>query len=91
MGEDKMPYITREKRGLLNTYIRSLNNIIRGRADKNSLMAYVIYKLLKDEYVKYGWDTKSDPLKILEDVKLEYYDRVLRPHADKKIEENGDI
>lgn len=38
-----------------------------------------------------NWNAKADPLKVLEDVKLEYYERVLKPHADKKILENGDI
>ena len=56
-------------------------------------MAYIIYKLIKDVYDSkpHGWEEKSDVLKVLEDVKLEYYRKVLAPHADKKIEQNGDI
>lgn len=55
-------------------------------------MAYVIYKLIKHQYGNSAsWEHMSNGLKVLEDVKLEYYRRVIAPYSDKKIEQNGDV
>lgn len=89
-----MPYIKQEERSKLNNYIIQLENIIkRDIENMDSKLAYVFYKLLKDTYGKifHSWGVKSEALKILEDVKSEYYRRILTPHAIKKIKENGDI
>jgi len=90
-----MPYITKKKRALFNGYIQNIMDNIKhystSSSDSNSMMAYIIYKLIIDLFDKLNWDVKSDALKILEDVKLEYYRRVLAPHADLKIKINGDI
>lgn len=91
-----MPYIKEELRKLFNIYIENIESNIRLNLDTdkdiNSSVTYVVYKLIKDIYGnKRSWDLKANALKVLEDVKLEYYRRVLAPHADKKIIENGDI
>jgi hypothetical protein len=87
-----MPYITKELRGLINGYIRNITNIIKRKPElRNPMVAYVLYKILMDLYTNLNWDYKSDALKVLEDVKLEFYRRILVPYADKKIKENGDI
>lgn len=87
-----MPYISRELRGLVNGYIRNITNIIGRKPElRNPMVAYVFYKILMDLFTNLNWDYKSDALKVLEDVKLEFYRRVLAPHADKKIIKNGDI
>ena len=85
-----MPYIAREARELYDDLILKLDRQLSGSAPD---IAYVIFKLLCLSYgkEKYNWFTKSMPLKILEDVKLEWFDRILKPHSKKKIEENGDI
>ena len=87
-----MPYIRPELRGLVNTYINRILIVVdmQNEKDRNSMMTYIIYSLIQ-KYNLYDWDYKSTPLKILEDVKLEYYRKILAPYADKKIEENGDI
>jgi hypothetical protein len=82
-----MPYIKDKKRMILNHDIESLVETIKD----NSQMAYVIYKLIKVYYARPPWDDMSDALKVLEDVKLEYYRRVMVPYTDKKIAENGDV
>ena len=90
-----MPYIKEEDRAKYNGYIRNItnqiNNLLNTHKDKNTQMAYVIYKLIKDVYDISDWDIMSNSLKVLEDVKLEFFRRVIAPHADGKIIENGDI
>ena len=90
-----MPYIKKERRGLYNSYIKNITNQItptyNPRKTLNSDMTYVIYKMIVDVYRGLDWDRMADALKVLEDVKLEFFKRVLTPHADKKIIENGDI
>jgi len=85
-----MPYIAPQERVRLDDLISKLDKQILCSA---SDMAYVVFRLL---YLAYGekndpWSVKSVPLKILEDVKLEWFDRILKPHSKKKIEEHGDI
>ena len=88
-----MPYITKKKRGLFDGYIREIINNINHYAvtDGNSMMAYIIYKLIMMKYNKLSWEIMSDALKVLEDVKLEFYRKVMVPYANGKIEVNGDI
>ena len=86
-----MPYIEDELRALFNGYIKTIENVVKRVNNSTKIMAYVIYKLVKDVYGLGDWDWMANGLKVLEDVKLEFYRRVLAPHADKKIEEKGDI
>ena len=90
-----MPYIEEEKRALYNGYIKDITNqinkIYNTDKDKNTQMAYVIYKLIKDVYDVLDWDFMANSLKVLEDVKLEFFRKVMTPYADGKIMENGDI
>ena len=86
-----MPYIEKELRGLFNGYIRTIDNIVKKLNSSTKVMAYIIYKLVKEVYGLGDWDWMSNGLKVLEDVKLEFYRRILAPHADKKIKEKGDI
>ena len=89
-----MPFIKKEKRGLFDGYLNHILNNINNysQCDSNSMMAYIIYYLVKKRYGNSpDWANKSDALKVLEDVKLQYYDDVLRPHANIKREMNGDI
>lgn len=71
---------------LLNMSIRSPNT----EAD----LTYIIYKLLKLMYVGQEgncWKDLTEPIRILESVKLEFYMREVAVYEDKKIFENGDI
>lgn len=90
-----MPYIKQDKRALYNGYIKDITNqidkIYITNKDRNTQMAYVIYKIIKDVYDVLDWDIMSNALKVLEDVKLEFFRKVMTPYADGKIIENGDI
>ena len=89
-----MHYIKKEKRALFDGYINQILNNIRNysKGDANSMMAYIIYKLIKTHYGSKGdWEQKSDALKILSDITLEYYRRIIAPYSDIKIEQNGDV
>lgn len=88
-----MPYITKDLKAYVNTYIKQILNNIRNKApDKDDeILTYVIYKLLLNHYSEGSWRRKADALKILSDVEHEYYRRVLAPYADLKIELNGDV
>jgi hypothetical protein len=89
-----MPYIRKEDRPYLETSVLDLTDLIEKQGNgevKNSFVTYVIYLLITELYANGDWEKQSDALKVLEDAKLEYYRRVSAPHADKKIEENGDV
>lgn len=89
-----MPYIRQERRPYLQAEVFHLVDLLQkeGLGEiQNSDVAYVIYLLIKDIYSDGNWEHKSDALKVLEDVKLEYFFRILTPHADEKIKENGDV
>lgn len=88
-----MPYIKKEKRGWFNGYINAIVNLIvrREKNDTNSLVAYVIYKIIKYIYGKPSWEVMSDGIKVLDSVKEEFRRRELFPYENRKIEENGDV
>lgn len=89
----KIPFPKQEVRSLFNGYIeqieRNINHYSLGNS--NSMMTYIIYKLIKDKYNVQSWEIMSNALKVLEDVKLEFFNNVMKPYSEKKIEENGDV
>jgi hypothetical protein len=89
-----MPYIKQERRPWLQTEVFNLVDLLQKQGNGiivNSDVTYAIYLLILSLYSDGDWEHKSDALKVLEDVKLEFYRKVLAPHADEKIKENGDI
>jgi len=93
-----MPYISQELRREVDRIIKKSTNIcelkvglINLSKDPDSILAYLFYWLLVHSYSIGPWTIKAKPLKILSDIDKEYYERVLKPYADKKIKENGDI
>jgi len=45
-----MPYIEDELRALFNGYIKTIENVVKRVNNSSKIMAYVIYKLIKDIY-----------------------------------------
>ncbi len=86
-----MPYIKNRIRAQYNGYLRHITNMLIREKNPNAVMTYVIYKLIKTLYDKPSWDIKSDALKILEAVKIEFYRKCMAEYEDEKIVENGDI
>jgi hypothetical protein len=89
-----MPYIKQERRPYLQEEAFNLVDLLQKHGNGlvvNSDVAYVVYLLVKEIYGEGDWEFMSDALKVLEDVKLEFYRKVLAPYADKKIDENGDV
>jgi hypothetical protein len=88
-----MPYVKKEYKEYLEPNLRYLKESILDlpEEDENSIVTYVFFSLIKYFYYCDRWERLSDGLKVLEDAKLEYYRRYLAPHADRKIEENGDV
>ena len=89
-----MPYIKQERRPYLETEVLNLVDLIKKQGNGevvNSDVTYVLYLLIKELYSYGDWEIKSDALKVLEDTKLEFFYRVLVPHSDVKIKENGDV
>jgi len=93
-----MPYISQELRKEVDKVIEEATNIcelkiglVNMSKDPDSILAYLFYWLLVHSYDTGSWTIKAKPLKILSDIDKEYYQRILKPHADKKIMENGAI
>ena len=86
-----MPYIKQRIRAQYNGYLRQITNMVMREKNPNAVMTYVIYKMIKTLYDKPEWDIKSDALKILEAVKIEFYRKCIAEYEEEKIIENGDI
>lgn len=68
--------------------------LLSGCSNRNKATnsAYIIYYIIKKVFGnQISWYEKADALKVLEDVKLEYFDKVLKPHGKIKQEINGDV
>lgn len=80
-----MPYIDQDSRFKL---------LAEGRSASNSgELAFEVYSLIVN-YIKDNgacWQTYSDIIGAVEGSKLEAYRRIVAPHEDIKIKENGDI
>jgi len=92
-----MPFIEPGRRELIDTILCESSTLTEFIAklslsgELDSAIAYIIYKILKQSYEFGSWTYKAKSLKILSDVDKEYYERILKPYADKKIKENGPI
>lgn len=83
-----MPYIKSYVRKNLDP---SINDLVE-KINESGELCYVVYKLLIElTSNKYNFETMSKLLSEVECAKLEFYRRVIAPHEDLKIEDNGDI
>lgn len=92
-----MPYITKEKRKVLDDIIDNLHkelvNLQLDDPDTNNMegnLNYVITRLLRKVYGKSYRDI-NDSIGMLACVMLEHYRTFAAPYEDIKKEENGDV
>lgn len=92
-----MPFITQNRRVHVDKEIDALIDVILRHSktgkELSQYSTYAFYKVLKrlfsDESC--GWYEKMDAIKVLESAKQAFNDYVIKPHEDKKREENGDV
>ena len=93
-----MPYISERDRSEVDDIIEGIIEKVTS-SDNNkteidsSKIIYIFYKTLKKLYGGYGkgFLEKSDPIRILGCIEHEYYRKIIAPHEEIKIKENGDI
>ena len=93
-----MPYITKERRAILDEY---LNKLCRTMREMNELeiklekgdLCYCLFKLSKYYILTKGmkYQNISDACASLLDAEYEIRRRILTPYENKKINDNGDI
>jgi hypothetical protein len=86
---DKMPYIKKELRELLDDFLQKAGFYIKPDGTLN----YGIFKLMRERIKKMGMSYAEaiQWLGELEACKLEIYRRIVAPYEDEKIKENGDV
>jgi hypothetical protein len=88
-----VPYIKEEYRQELHHVLDDLIYTITTlpSEDRNGIVTYTVYKIVKDLYWQPSWDNLSDGRKCLDEASREFCRRIIEPYEDLKIEENGDI
>lgn len=80
-----MPYITQERRVLIDTFTEFPQNV----GELNYTLSQEIKYYIRGQGIKY--QTYNDVIGVLECLKLEIYRRLTAPYEDRKIEVNGDV
>ena len=90
-----MPYISHEKRELLQHSLASLaaGIIVADQKDQAGVLNYCISALLNEVLKTNGISYRNinELIGVLECAKLELYRRVASPYEDDKIQSNGDV
>jgi len=88
-----MPYITETDRKHVDEQVQELSNKLYVAGYKKGMLNYCITKLVLGYLKVYGksYDTLSDIVGVLEDVKTEFQRRVVNPYEDDKKFSNGDV
>ena len=90
-----MPYISQEKRMLLEHPLASLaaGVIVEEQKNQAGVLNYCISALLNEVLKTNGISYRNinEMIGILECAKLELYRRVASPYEDDKIQSNGDV
>ena len=90
-----MPYIRKWERKnvdyILDSLIKYLRTVTKDGEEQNKMVTYSLYKLVKNIYSEGNYEVLSNGLKVLESVKLEYYERDIKPYEVLKRVKNGDI
>jgi hypothetical protein len=90
-----MPYISQEKRELLQHSLASLaaGIIVADQKDQAGVLNYCISALLNEVLKTNGisYRNVNELIGVLECAKLELYRRVASPYEDEKIQSNGDV
>jgi len=87
-----MPYITQERRKLLDPNIEALQKHLSELGGNEGDMNYVISRLIGSAFLN---DTKYRMIAritgVLDNVKTEFYRRLGVPYENEAIEKNGDV
>jgi len=92
-----MPYITTDKRDILDPKIDELHQLLVGLEldeDKNNMegnVNYIITKLLLKVYPASNYGEINDVMGVLNCVTHEYYRRAAAPYENQKVFENTDV
>ena len=98
-----MPYITEDRREILDRPLHELMHIIKANPQDDGGFAIpygpragdlnYIFSMIIKSYLEFGgsYQAINDVIGALECCKLELYRRQVAPYEDQKIEENGDI
>lgn len=89
-----MPYITTDKRTLIDLSLKQIEqDIFSGKIDNVGELNYIITHILHTFIEKKPWSYSNfnSIIGVLECIKQEYYRRIIVKYEEKKIEENGDI
>jgi hypothetical protein len=91
-----MPYITQNKRAVLDPVIDQLLNELRGLESDDPTnthcgnLNYVFTQLLQRSYIQ-KYAELNEAIGVLECTKLELYRRYAAPYENQKITDNGDV
>ena len=86
-----MPYIKQKDRERFDGVLKLISkDALPEDAGELNYLISSICKICIDNSMR-NYTAYNNIIGALEGVKLELYDRVLRPYEDKKIEENGDV
>ena len=86
------PYIPQAGRAFYDGYIQEIVGAWEDcTCSPEGDMAYIITMILEPFWGGGKWSGKMDAIKVLEGVKLEIYDKIIRPHEKKARKENGDV
>lgn len=83
-----MPYVTREKRELLDQIVSNMGEVYKIKADGD--LNYILYALCK-RYVKPSYGEYKNFIGELNECAAEIRRRLLAEYENEKIKENGDV
>lgn len=88
-----MPYIQKEKREYLDNLIKDIFKEQLNVGELNYLISRIIKNLIeqKQENSDFNYQFCNGIIGVLECAKIEFYNRVVTPYENKKIEENGKL
>lgn len=84
-----MPYISKEKRCELDSFIQELSEKAQSPGDLNYIITLLIHNYIKK--VGLNYTNLNSAIGVLESAKLEFYRQVVSPYENKKINENGNV
>ena len=84
-----MPYIKKEKRGVIDEKVGELFTLLEAKGDFNYAITSLLHHYVKREGLRY--DNLNDAIGIIESVKQEFYRTVVAPYEDTKRKENGPV
>lgn len=85
-----MPYISQEKRGKFNTYLRSIANQLTEKGELTYCIYYLMLAWLSSQE-KQDYKTRSNTRATAQDAVDEFYRQKMAKYEDEAIKRNGDI